>query len=42
MVQWWIMLIATILALLVGAVAGFFVTRYFFNRTLKILRSTVK
>ena len=23
MVQWWIMLIATILALLVGAVAGF-------------------
>jgi uncharacterized protein YneF (UPF0154 family) len=35
MVQWWLMLIATILALLVGAVAGFFVTRYFFNRTLE-------
>ncbi len=35
MIQWWIALVVGIIALLVGAVIGFFVARYVFQRYLK-------
>lgn len=35
MVKWWILVIAIIGSLLVGALVGFFVTRSIFNNTLK-------
>lgn len=35
MVRWWILLIAIIGSLLVGAIVGFFVTRRIFNNELK-------
>ncbi len=35
MIDWWIALVVGILALIVGAVIGFFVARHFFSRYLK-------